>query len=435
MQLKLWKASAIPADWIESRKKMNWGITEELEDHVKTIIYQVRKRGDAALAEYTKKFDDASLDPAGLRVTPEEIKAAYDAVTNEQLSALKLMKKKLETIEKHALSQTCVLMENDGVTVRSCSSPIRSVGCYVPGGSAAYPSTLIMTVTPAKVAGVPRVVVCSPPTSSCEINPLTLVAADICNVDEIYRVGGPQAISALAYGTESIKPVKKIVGPGNRYVTTAKVLVSRDVAIDMPAGPSEILVLADKTADPKIVALDMISQAEHGVDSVSGLITTSKDLAKKVAKRLEATASSVPREKIVAESLSSHGFVIIFKTLDQMIRFANDFAPEHIEVITKDSMEVAKKVTSAGLVLVGPYTPVSASDYCLGTNHVLPTSGFGQIYSGLSVHDFIRRVNIVECSKDGLKKIKENVKILAESENLPNHYLAVKGRLNLEETK
>ena len=435
MQMKLLKASSMPAEWLERRKKMNLGITEELEEHVKTIIQQVKKRGDAALVEYTKKFDGINLNLADLRVAPEEIKAAYDAVTDEQLSALKLMKKKLETTEKHTLSQTRVLMENDGVTVQSWPSPIQSVGCYVPGGSAAYPSTLIMTVTPAKVAGVPRVVVCSPPTSSCEINPLTLAAADICKVDEIYRVGGPQAISALAYGTESIKPVKKIVGPGNRYVTTAKVLISRDVAIDMPAGPSEILVLADETADPKIVALDMIAQAEHGVDSVSGLITTSEDLAKKVVKGLEAMTPSLPRDKIVTEALSGHGFVIVFETLDQMIEFANDFSPEHLEIITKDSMEVAKKITSAGLVLVGPYTPVSASDYCFGTNHVLPTSGFGQIFSELSVYDFIRKVNIVECSKDGLSKIKDSVKILAESEKLPNHYLAVKGRLNLEESK
>ena len=435
MPLKIWDASSIPPEWIESRKKMNWGITEEIEDYVKTIIQQVRKRGDAALVEFTKKFDGVSLDPENLRVTPEEVKKAYDAVTDEQLSALRLMKEKLENVQKYILSQSCILMENNGVTVQSWPSPIQSVGCYVPGGSAAYPSTLIMTATPAKVAGVSRVVVCSPPTADGDINPLTLVAADTCKVNEIYRVGGPQAISALAYGTETIKPVKKIVGPGNKYVTMAKVLVSRDVAIDMPAGPSEILILADETADPKIVALDMVSQAEHGIDSVSGFITTSEDLAKGVVKKLEEMIPFLPRDKVVAEALSGHGFIVVFETVDQMIEFANAFAPEHLEIMANNSVDVVNKITSAGLVLVGPYTPVSASDYCFGTNHVLPTSGFGHVFSGLSVYDFVRRVNVVECSRDGLKKFEDEVKILAKAEKLPNHYLAVKGRFNLEGSK
>jgi histidinol dehydrogenase len=285
-----------------------------------------------------------------------------------------------------------------------------------------------MTVVPAKVAGVPRTVVCSPPTSKGAINPLVLVAADMCKADEVFKVGGVQAIAALAYGTESIKPVRKIVGPGNKYVSMAKILVSREVAIDMLAGPSEILVLADETASPRLVALDMISQAEHGRDSVAGLMTTSKELAESVLKEAGRIVNSIRRRDIVSKAFSRHGFIIVCETVSEMIELANSFAPEHIEIMTREPIDVADKISSAGVILTGPYCPVSVSDYCSGTNHVLPTSGFGHVCSGLSVLDFVRRVGIVECSKDGLLKLKDNVKVLAEAENLPNHYAAIEGR-------
>jgi len=429
--VKVWKASSIPSKWIESRKTMNWGMTQELETHIKTIIKQVRKHGDAALIEFTKKFDNVSLNAKDFPATHEDIENAYNTVEEEQISALRFMKERIETLEKRRLEQMIITVEDNGVQVRSLPRPIQSVGCYVPGGDAKYPSTLIMTATPAKVVGVPRVVVCSPPTSSGDINPLTLVAADICKADEIYKVGGPHAIAALAYGTESIKPVRKIVGPGNKYVTMAKVLVSRDIAIDMPAGPTEILILADETANPRIVALDMISQAEHSVDSVSGLVTTSKELAKNVINELRTMASSLPKAEIVTDALSRHGFIIICETMSEMIEFVNAFAPEHLEIITRKPVEVAEKIVSAGLVLIGPYTPVSASDYCIGTNHVLPTSGFGHVLSGLSVLDFVKRINFVECSKDGLLRLRNSIRALAEAENLPSHFLAVEGRFEL----
>jgi histidinol dehydrogenase len=285
-----------------------------------------------------------------------------------------------------------------------------------------------MTVTPAKVAGVPRVVVCSPPTSQGTISPLILVAADICKVDEIYKVGGVQAIAALAYGTETIKPVKKIVGPGSKYVTAAKVIVSQDVAIDMPAGPSEILVLADETADPRLIASDMISQAEHGTDSVAGLITTSEKLAKQVQDNLQKMAFETERSDIIKQSLSTYGFIITCNSNEELVAFANEFATEHLEIITHDPMKIAEKMTSAGVVLIGPYSPVALSDYGSGTNHVLPTGGFGHAFSGLSVLDFTRRVNIVESSKAGLLKVKDSIKVLTEAEGLPNHYKAVEAR-------
>jgi histidinol dehydrogenase len=285
-----------------------------------------------------------------------------------------------------------------------------------------------MTAVPAKVAGVKRVVVCSPPTAQGTINPLILVAVDICEVDEVYKVGGVQAIAALAYGTKTIKPVKKIVGPGSKYVTAAKVLVSQDVAIDMPAGPSEVLVLADETANPKLVAADMVSQAEHGADSVAGLVTTSEKFAGDVVTQLEKLAALAERGEIVKASLSAYGFIITCKSVDEMVSLANTFAPEHLEIVTYNPMEIAEKITSAGVILIGPYSPVALSDYGSGTNHVLPTGGFGRSFSGLSVFDFMRRVNIVESTQDGLKKVKDSIKVLTDAENLPNHYKAVEAR-------
>ncbi len=399
----------------------------ELEAYVKPIIADVRKRGDIALLEYTKKFDGVDLAPEDLRVTKREIKEAYNSVSVNEISALRLMKKKVEAFESRLLKQVNFVVEDGSVKVRSSTLPLQSVGCYVPGGGAAYPSTLIMTVVPAKVAGVSRIVVCSPPTEG-KVNPMILVATDLCKADEVYKVGGSQAVAALAYGTETIKPVRKIVGPGNKYVTMAKLLVSREVAIDMPAGPSEVLILADENADPRIIALDMISQAEHGTDSVAGLVTTSKKLAENVIMEVEKKAPLLRRGKTVINALMKNGFIIICKNMNDAFEFANAFAPEHLEVLVEKPVEAAEKVASAGLVLLGRYSPVSASDYCVGTNHVLPTGGFSRVFSGLSVLDFVRRVNLVECSREGLLKIKNSIEILAEVEDLPNHYRAVEGR-------
>jgi histidinol dehydrogenase len=257
---------------------------------------------------------------------------------------------------------------------------------------------------------------------------LTLIAADICKVNEVYKIGGAQAIAALAYGTESIKPVRKIVGPGNKYVTMAKILASREAAIDMPAGPTEILILADGTASPRLVALDIVSQAEHGAESVTGLITTSKKLAENVLIELRKITASAKRSNIIMKALSNYGFIIICKTVDEMIELANTFASEHVEIVTRKPTDVADKLVSAGLILIGSYSPVSLSDYCSGTNHVLPTSGFSHTYSGLSVFDFVKRIGVVECSREGLLKVENTVKILARAENLPNHYAAIEGR-------
>jgi len=432
LQVKVWNAQALPANWFKRTRTLDEKAIESIENDVKAIINKVVKNGDAALIEFTEKFDKTKLKTESLRVTTEEIEEAYSMASEEQVSALKLMKSKVSSFESLVLERIIFETSKDGITVQNVLRPIESVGCYVPGGQAAYPSTVVMTAVPARVAGVPRIVVCSPPTAKGTINPLILVAADICEVNEIYKVGGAQAIAALAYGTETIKPVKKIVGPGNKYVTMAKVLVSKDVAIDMPAGPSEILVLADETANPGLIALDMISQAEHGADSVAGLITTSEKLAEKVLSWLRKMTTSADRGNIVRKALVDYGFVITCKSVDEMVALANDFAPEHVEIMTRNPMEIADRITSAGVILIGSYSPVSLSDYGSGTNHVLPTGGFGHAFSGLSVLDFARRVSVVESSREGLLQLKNHVKVLTEAENLPNHYTAIEARFKDE---
>ena len=431
LEVKVWEATALPPDWFK-RQTPDEKAREQLESDVKAIINQVIKNGDAALTELTEKFDKTRLTAKNLRVKPAEIKEACQAVSEEQISALKFIKDKVSAFEKLLLKQAGFKTSRAGITVQNVLRPIESVGCYVPGGQAAYPSTLVMTAVPAKVAGVLRIVVCSPPNAKGAINPLVLVAADICGVNEIYKVGGAQAIAALAYGTETIKPVRKIVGPGNKYVTTAKILVSKDVAIDMPAGPSEVLVLADETASPRVVALDMISQAEHGADSVAGLITTSEKLAEEVQVWLAKTATGAERGEIVGKALEKYGFIITCKDMNKAVELANVFAPEHVEIMTKAPMEIADRITSAGLILVGPYSPVALSDYGSGTNHVLPTGGFGHAFSGLSALDFTRRVSIVESSKDGLLSLRNYVKVMTAAENLPNHYKAIEARFESE---
>jgi histidinol dehydrogenase len=421
--------ASVKQELLHNRLKKGNGV---LEAHVKEIIGKVQADGDAALIELTKKFDKISLDTGSLRVSREEISEAYARVTEDQIRALESMKEHLETVEKNLLERVSTTVKVNGVRIDFCIRPLRRVGCYIPGGRAAYPSTLLMTVVPALVAGVPDIVICSPPNRNGLPNLLTLVAADICGVHEIYRVGGPQAIAAMAYGTQTIKPVDKIVGPGNIYVTVAKMLVSRDVAIDFPAGPSELLVLADETANPKYIALDMCAQAEHGPDTVVGLITTSKSLAQKTLREIDEILKSSPRSEIVAKAMWEKGFVVECKTLDEMVELTNDFAPEHVELMLKDPEEVAQRIFAAGIILVGPYSPASLSDYYGGTNHVLPTGGYGKFFSALSCLDFVRRVAVLKCSREELFKAREHIRVLSEAENLPCHFKAVEGRFTIE---
>ena len=403
-------------------------ISDALLHDARSIMSGVAERGDAALADYTAKFDGAT--PGALRVTRKEVDLAYGAITVAQAKALRLMKARLEKSERAVLKRLKrIQVSMQGVRIERQLVPVSSVGCYVPGGKARYPSTLVMCAVPAKVARVKRIVAISPPRKDGTVDPLTLAAADICGVDEFYKVGGAHGIAALAYGTESIKAVSKIVGPGGMYVTAAKLVASSTASTDMVAGPTELLVLADSTADARTVALDLVSQAEHSQDTVCGLVTNSQSLATEVQKQLQSIVEKIERSEIVRASLEKNGFIAVCKDGPSCVQFANEFAPEHLEVITRNADSIAKKIRTAGLVLVGADTPSSASDYCLGSNHVLPTLGFGKSRASLSVLDFVKLVSRVTATNKGLAKVGLPIKEIATAEGLPNHYEAVRARL------
>lgn len=394
---------------------------------VQAILDQVHKEGDKALIRFEKKFNGVCVK--NLLVSKKEIQDAYGAITKEQTDSILEAKNRLTRTElaiKKKLGR--ITIKTDGVKITKIFEPIDQVGCYVPGGLARYPSSAIMSIVPAKLAGVKSILVVTPPNKQGKIDPLILVAADICGADKIFKVGGSHAIAALAFGTKSIPRADKIVGPGGAFVTTAKYLVSNQTAIDMLAGPTELVIIADDTADPKLVALDIISQAEHSSDTRSCLITTSNTLANKVNSEIIKLVSVIPRKEIIYSSLKENGFISVGKISDA-IALANKIAPEHIQIMTKNPYEISKKINSAGLVLIGQYTPSSASDYLLGTNHILPTNQFGRSRGSLSILDFLRIKTVMQSSKSELQKINKHLKTLTLSEDLPNHYNAVKMRL------
>lgn len=395
---------------------------------VETIIKNVQKNGDSSVKKYEKKFTGASI--SNLRVSKSEIKNAYAKVSKNEITALKLSKNKVEKTEsviKNIFKDKKI--NQDGVQILKKFIPIQSAGCYIPGGLARYPSSVIMSVIPAKVAGVKRIVVVSPPNSNGKIDPLTIVAADICGATEIYKTGGVQAIAALSYGTKSISKVDKIVGPGGAFVTLAKSSVSENTGIDMLAGPTELGIIADNSANPEYIALDLISQAEHSSDTFCYLITNSEKTAKLVNQTISKLLPTIQRQDLVKSSLSKNGFIAVCKNNSDMIKLINDLAPEHLQIMTKNPKSLSSKITSSGLVLLGNYSPSSASDYLLGSNHILPTNGFGKIRGSLSVIDFIKINTEVIASKTSLSKISKHLDTLTSAEGLPNHYQAVRGRL------
>ena len=395
---------------------------------VETIIKNVQKNGDSSVKKYEKKFTGASI--SNLRVSKSEIKNAYSKVSKNEITALKLSKNKVEKTEsviKNIFKNKKI--NQDGVQILKKFIPIQSTGCYIPGGLARYPSSVIMSVIPAKVAGVKRIVVVSPPNSNGKIDPLTIVAADICGATEIYKTGGVQAIAALSFGTKSISKVDKIVGPGGAFVTLAKSSVSDNTGIDMLAGPTELGIIADNSANPEYIALDLISQAEHSSDTFCYLITNSEKTAKLVNQIISKLLPTIQRQYLVESSLSKNGFIAVCKNNSDMINLINYLAPEHLQIMTKTAKSMSSKITSSGLVLLGNYSPSSASDYLLGSNHILPTNGFGKIRGSLSVIDFIKINTEVIASKNSLSKISKHLDTLTSAEGLPNHYEAVRGRL------
>ncbi len=395
---------------------------------IESILLDVKKNGDYAVKKYEKKF--SGFKNGTLKVSKQEIQRSYSKVSNDQINAIKIAKNRLLKTEiaiKKRLGDFEIT--TDGVKIKKFFAPISSVGCYVPGGSARYPSSLVMSVIPAKVAGVKRIVVTSPANKQGSIDPLTLAAADLCGVDEVYKIGGAQAIAALSFGTKSILKVDKIVGPGSSFVSIAKSLVSENTSIDMIAGPTELGIIVDSTAKPDLVAADLISQAEHSKDTFCFVLTTSKKSAQSIILSIKQKIKNIKRKEIVQKSLENNGFVGICKTEKDMITLANKLAPEHLEIISKKPKALASKITTAGLVLLGENTPSSASDYMLGSNHILPTNGFGKVRGSLSVMDFMKLGTQVESSKSALRKISKYMNELCNSEGLPNHYEAVRSRL------
>jgi len=395
---------------------------------VSSIVQDVKKNGDQAVKKYEKKFSKAVIK--NIKISQTEINAALKSLSKSQLDSINESKSRLlktESAIKSILKNKTII--NNGVKISKKFIPLDSVGCYIPGGLARYPSSVIMSVTPAKIAGVKRIVVVSPPNSSGKIDPMTIAAAKICGANEIYKTGGVQSIAALAYGTKSIPKVDKIVGPGGAFVTEAKFQVSRNVSIDMLAGPTELGIIVDNSTNPKYAALDLISQAEHSNDTFCYVITTSEKIAKQINSILDKIISQIDRKDIVKSSLSKNGFIAICKNNIDLITLANQMAPEHLQIMTRNSEKLASKITSPGLILTGNDSPSSASDYILGSNHILPTNGFGKVRGSLSVLDFMKLNTQVRTSKDGLKKISKSMEILTNSEGLSNHFEAVRGRL------
>ena len=404
--------------FIESRRQKTSAKDRKV---VQSILDDVRKNGDAAVKKYEQKFNRRKTK--SLRVSKKEIKEAK--ITKSQFNALRLsalrLSKSQRTLKKKLLDSVSKL---PGISF----VPISTVGCYVPGGQARYPSSAIMSTITAAEAGVNRIVVISPPDFNGNIDPMTVYVAQKCGA-ELYKVGGAQAIGALAYGTKSIPKVDKIIGPGGKFVSIAKAIVSEQTSIDMIAGPTELGIIVDASADPELVALDLISQAEHSNDTMCFVVTKSKTIAKQIKKSLEKLIPVVERSEIVKQSISKNGFIAICKNQDEVINFANKIAPEHMELMVKNAKTLSKRITGPGLILIGNNTPSSASDYLLGTNHILPTSGFGRTRGGLSVLDFLKLKTVVETKKTILSEISDYLKTLTDAEGLPNHYKAVERRL------
>jgi histidinol dehydrogenase len=402
--------------------------TEEVARVVKDVVERVRKQGDPAVIEYTEKFDKAKLTLKDIKVSPEDVKDAYSKVETKKVDALKLAARNIRAFhEKHKLS-SWVSQEADGVILGQLARPIRSAGIYVPGGKACYPSSVLMNVIPAKVAGVEHLVMCSPATGG-NLNPYILVAADIAGVTEIYKIGGAQAIAAMAYGTATIPKVDKIVGPGNIYVATAKRYVFGQVDIDMIAGPSEILVIADHSANPAFVASDLLSQAEHDELASSILVTTSRELADKVNGELERQLANLSRKEIARKAIDRFGAILLVGSLQEAAELSNSIAPEHLELAVEKPFELLALIKNAGAIFLGHYTPESVGDYIAGPNHVLPTGGTARFFSPLSTDSFMKKSSLLFYTQEGLDKVGEAVMQIADVEGLEAHGNTIRVRM------
>ncbi len=414
------------SQWAELLKRPTLN-TENLFDTVRGIINRVRAEGDVAVLVLEEQFDKVKL--TSLAVSAEEWQEAETLLSDELKAAIRLAKQNIETFHAAQRFEGKKVETQPGVTCWQKAVAIEKVGLYIPGGTAPLFSTVLMLAIPAKIAGCREIVLCTPPGRNGKVHPAVLFAAQVAGVDKVFKAGGVQAIASMAYGTESIPKVYKIFGPGNQYVTAAKQLVSlRDVAIDMPAGPSEVEVLADETANPTFVAADLLSQAEHGVDSQAVLITTSAALQQAVKAEVERQLALLPRKEIASKSLENSKLIVV-NSMDEAIEMTNAYAPEHLIIETADYMEVAAKVVNAGSVFLGSLTPESAGDYASGTNHTLPTNGYAKAYSGVSLDSFIRKITFQEILPEGLRRIGPAIEVMAANEQLDAHKNAVTERL------
>ena len=405
----------------------------QYESAVAEIIETVKKGGDEALFSYTEKFDHCKMDAAHIRVTREEIDEAYQKVDADFVEVMKKSAANIRAFHEKQLRNSWFDPKPDGTILGMKILPIAIAGVYVPGGKAAYPSSVLMNVLPAKVAGVERIIMTTPPGADGRVNPGTLVAAHIAGVDEIYKVGGAQAIAAMAFGTQSIPKVDKITGPGNIFVALAKKACFGYVSIDSIAGPSEILVIADETANPRYVAADLLSQAEHDELASAILITTSKTLADQVSVEVDRFVANLSRREIIEKSLNNYGYILLVDSLDEAADTANEIASEHLEILTKDPFAMMTKIRNAGAIFLGEYSSEPLGDYFAGPNHVLPTNGTARFFSPLNVDDFLKKTSIISYSRPALEKIHQDIECFAENEELTAHANSIRVRFEKED--
>ena len=404
----------------------------EYEETVAKIIKEVRERGDEALFDYTLQFDKTRINADNIRVTKEEIDAAYGEVGTEFLRVLRAAIKNIESYHMLQKRNSWFDTKEDGIILGQKITPVASVGVYVPGGKAAYPSSVLMNVLPAKVAGVGQILMATPPGKDGKVSPATLVAANEAGVTQIYKAGGAQAIAALAFGTESIHKVDKIVGPGNIFVALAKKAVYGHVSIDSIAGPSEILVIADETANSRYVAADLLSQAEHDELASAILVTTSRELAEKVNLEIDAFLKQLSRREILEKSLENYGYLLIAQNMEEAVAAANEIASEHLEIVTKNPFEIMTKIKNAGAIFLGEYSSEPLGDYFAGPNHILPTNGTAKFFSPLSVDDFVKKSSIISYSREALEKVHGDIEFFAQAEGLTAHANSIAVRFKEE---
>lgn len=417
---------------LESLLKRSPNSYGSYEQTVNEIIRKVREKKDEALLAYTKQFDHCEITKDTIKVTAKEIKEAYDKVEPTLVEVMKKSAANITKFHQKQLHNSWIAPEDNGTILGQRITPIEISGVYVPGGKAAYPSSVLMNVLPAKVAGVSRIIMTTPPGADGKVNPGTLVAADIAGVHEIYKAGGAQAIAAMAFGTESIPRVDKITGPGNIFVALAKKACFGFVSIDSIAGPSEILVLADESANPRFVAADLLSQAEHDEMASAILITTSKTLARQVSEEVEQFTRELSRKEIIEKSLENYGYILIAQSMEEAIDAANEIASEHLEILTKNPFETMTKIKNAGAIFLGEYSSEPLGDYFAGPNHILPTNGTARFFSPLNVDDFMKKTSIISYSKDALLKVHEEIELFASKEGLTAHANSIKVRFEQE---